>query len=204
MYKRQEQYHKLERDLAGVKNANCMAHARRHFTNAIKAIGKSNPEAVEASVAYKALVRIGAIYDLEGALKELTPEERLNERQASIKPLVEEFFAWLRKIQADRSVLPKSETAKGINYCLNQEAYLKVFLSDGEVPDVYKRQHEHGVIHRDLRPRNVIFSENERMFKIIDFGVSAFLDTENHTQLTKTGEPVSYTHLDVYKRQTGG
>ena len=48
-----EQYHKLERDLAGVKNANCMAHARRHFANAIKAIGKSNPEAVEASVAYK-------------------------------------------------------------------------------------------------------------------------------------------------------
>ncbi len=129
-----EQYHKLERDLAGVKNANCMAHARRHFTNAIKAIGKSNPEAVEASVAYKALVRIGAIYDLEGALKELTPEERLKERQASIKPLVEEFFSWLRKIQADRSVLPKSETAKGINYCLNQEEYLKVFLSDGEVP----------------------------------------------------------------------
>ena len=129
-----EQYHKLERDLDGVKNANCMAHARRHFANAIKAIGKSNPEAVEASVAYKALVRIGAIYDLEGALKELTPEERLKERQASIKPLVEEFFAWLRKIQADRSVLPKSETAKGINYCLNQEAYLKVFLSDGEVP----------------------------------------------------------------------
>ena len=28
-------------------------------------------------------------------------------------------------------VLPKSETAKGINYCLNQEEYLKVFLSDG-------------------------------------------------------------------------
>lgn len=129
-----EQYHKLERDLTGVKNANCMAHARRHFANAIKAIGKSNPKTVESSVAYKALVRIGAIYDLEGALKEQTPEERLKERQASIKPLVEEFFSWLRKIQADRSVLPKSETAKGINYCLNQEEYLKVFLSDGEVP----------------------------------------------------------------------
>ena len=39
-----EQYHKLERDLTGVKNANCMAHARRHFANAIKAIGKSTPE----------------------------------------------------------------------------------------------------------------------------------------------------------------
>ena len=129
-----EQYHKLARDLEGIKNANCMAHARRHFANAIKAIGKSNPKAVEASVAYKALVRIGAIYDLEGALKNLTPEERLKERQSSIKPLVEEFFAWLRKIQTDQTVLPKGETAKGINYCLNQEEYLKVFLSDGEVP----------------------------------------------------------------------
>ena len=129
-----EQYHKLARDLEGIKNANCMAHARRHFANAIKAIGKSNPKAVEASVAYKALVRIGAIYDLEGALKDLTSEERLKERQSAIKPLLEEFFAWLRKIQTDQTVLPKGETAKGINYCLNQEEYLKVFLSDGEVP----------------------------------------------------------------------
>ena len=129
-----EQYHKLARDLEGIKNANCMAHAKRHFANAIKAIGKSNPKAVEASVAYKALVRIGAIYDLEGTLKNLTPEERLKGRQSSIKPLLEEFFAWLRKIQTDQSVLPKGETAKGINYCLNQEEYLKVFLSDGEVP----------------------------------------------------------------------
>ena len=129
-----EQYHKLERDLEGITNANCMAHARRHFANAVKAIGKSNPEAIKASVAYQALVRIGAIYDLEGGLKDLTPEKRLKERQASIKPLVEEFFAWMRKVQADRTVLPKGETAKGIAYCLKQEEYLKVFLRDGEVP----------------------------------------------------------------------
>lgn len=129
-----EQYHKLGRDLEGITNANCMAHARSHFANAVKAIGKSNPEAIKGSVAYQALVRIGAIYDLEGGLKDLTPEKRLKERQTSIKPLVEEFFAWIRKVQADRTVLPKGETAKGIAYCLNQEEYLRVFLSDGEVP----------------------------------------------------------------------
>lgn len=129
-----EQYHKLGRDLEGITNANCMAHARRHFANAVKAIGKSNPEAIKGSVAYQALVRIGAIYDLEGGLKDLTPEKRLKERQTSIKPLVEEFFAWIRKVQADRTVLPTGETAKGIAYCLNQEEYLRVFLSDGEVP----------------------------------------------------------------------
>ena len=129
-----EQYHKLVRELDGVTNANCLAHARRHFANAIKALGKGNPEAVKASVAYKALVRIGAIYDLENALKNLSPEERLRERQKSIRPLAEEFFAWVKETLSDKKVLPKGETAKGLQYCLNQEEYLKVFLTDGEVP----------------------------------------------------------------------
>lgn len=54
-----------------------------------------------------------------------------------------------------------------------------------------KHAHEHGVLHRDLRPRNIIFAKDERMFKIIDFGVSAFLDTDNNTKLTKTGEHIA-------------
>ena len=54
-----------------------------------------------------------------------------------------------------------------------------------------KNAHERGIIHRDLRPSNVMFSKPERMFKIIDFGVSAFLDTDNHTKLTKTGEHIA-------------
>lgn len=129
-----EQYHKLAREQEGLINANCFAHARRHFANAIKAMGKGNPEAVKSSVAYKALVRIGAIYDLEGTLKALSPEERLKERQTSIKLLVEEYFAWVKEVIAGGSVLPKSETAKGLQYSINQEEYLKVFLTDGEVP----------------------------------------------------------------------
>ena len=51
--------------------------------------------------------------------------------------------------------------------------------------------HGKGIIHRDLKPSNVVFSTRERLFKIIDFGVSAFLDTENNTKLTKTGEAVA-------------
>lgn len=129
-----EQYHKLAREQEGLVNANCLAHARRHFTNAIKAMGKGNAEAVKASVAYKALVRIGTIYNLEGALKNLSPEERLKERQASIKPLMEEYFAWIKEVFRQGIVLPKSETSKGLVYSINQEEQLKVFLTDGEVP----------------------------------------------------------------------
>ncbi len=128
-----EQYHKLAREAEGVTNANCMAHARRHFANAIKALGKGNPQAVKSSIAYEALVRIGAIYDLESGLKGLSAEERLCKRQSTIRPLAEEYFEWVRKILADKTVLPKGETAKGLAYSLNQEKYLKVFLEDGEV-----------------------------------------------------------------------
>lgn len=128
------QYHKIAREIDGLENANCWSHARRHYANAIKAMGKGNPNAVKSSIAYKALVRIGAIFDLEGSLKGLSPEERLKERQSSIKPLVEEYFVWIKELLADTTVVPKGETAKGINYCINQEQYLKVFLTDGEVP----------------------------------------------------------------------
>lgn len=129
-----EQYHKLAREQEGIINANCLAHARRHYANAIKAMGKSNEEAIRSSVAYKALVQIGAIYDLEGSLKELLPEERLKERQTSIKPLMEGYFAWVKEVIASGTVLPKTETGKGLQYSVNQEEYLKVFLTDGEVP----------------------------------------------------------------------
>lgn len=129
-----EQYHKTARDLKGLINANCFAHARRDYADAIKAIGKGNEKLIRQSIAYQALVRIGAIYDLEGSLKELSPQERLKERQTSIKPLVEEYFAWVKECLSNKVVPPKGKTASGLQYSVNQEEYLKVFLTDGEVP----------------------------------------------------------------------
>lgn len=129
-----EQYHKTARDLNGLTNANCFAHARRDYADAIKAIGKGNEELIRQSIAYQALVRIGAIYDLENSLKELSPQERLKERQTSIKPLVEEYFAWVKECLSNKVVPPKGKTASGLQYSVNQEEYLKVFLTDGEVP----------------------------------------------------------------------
>lgn len=109
-------------------------HARRAFADAIKAIGKANSMAIKNSIAYQALLRIAAIYKLENTLKDLTAEERLRERQNTIKPLVEEYFAWVKTRLAETSVLPKGKTAEGLNYSVNQEKYMKVFLEDGEVP----------------------------------------------------------------------
>ena len=129
-----EQYYKVGRELDGVINTNCRVHAHRDYADAIKAMGKSNPEAVKQSTAYQALARIGTMYKLEGTLKEMSGSERLKERKASIKALVEEYFLWAKERLADTSCLTKGKTAGGLRYSVNQEEYLKVFLTDGEVP----------------------------------------------------------------------
>lgn len=144
-----EQYHKAARDLDGLTNANCWAHARRSFADAIKAAGKDNDKAAKLSTAYQALTRIAAIYKLEGTLKDLPAEERLRERQASIKPLVDEYFAWAKERLADTTCLPKGKTAEGLRYSVNQEEYLRVFLTNGDVPI------DNSASERSIRPFTV-------------------------------------------------
>lgn len=122
-------YHSLEKEREDLKIAGCWSHARRRFANVVKALGK---EKAKGTLAYDALKQIAAIYKIEGLLSELPSEERKKQRQLTVKPLVEAFFAWIRKHEIE--VLPKSETGKGFTYCLNQEKYLKVFLEDGNVP----------------------------------------------------------------------
>ncbi|MDR1246624.1 MAG: protein kinase [Clostridiales Family XIII bacterium] len=49
--------------------------------------------------------------------------------------------------------------------------------------------HENGIIHRDLKPSNIMVLKDGTI-KIIDFGVSTYLETGDHTRLTKTGEQI--------------
>ena len=88
-----EQYHLLDKKLPGVTNANCWAHARRAFADAVKAADKKDPGAVKSSVAYQALQKIAEFYRIDTELKELPATDRLTQRQTRIKPLVEDFFA---------------------------------------------------------------------------------------------------------------
>ena len=130
-----QQYHLVEKKAEGIINANCWAHARRSYSDAVKAASKDfkdNPDAARNTIAYQALARIGTIYKLEGTLKDMSPEERLKERRKTIKPLVDEYFAWVKEVLS--TMLPKGKTAEGLNYSINQEKQLRVFLEDGEVP----------------------------------------------------------------------
>lgn len=129
-----QQYHLVEKKLPDVINANCWAHARRNFADAVKAMDKKNPATVRQSVAYQALQKIAEFYNADTELKELSSEERLQKRQQKIQPLIEEFFAWAKEQISQCVVPPKTKTGQGLQYLVNQESYLKVFLTDGDVP----------------------------------------------------------------------
>ena len=122
-------YHTLDKEYEALTIAGCWSHSRRRFANVVKSLGKDK---AKDTLANDALKQIGAIYKLEESFKEITSEERLKQRQLIVKPLVEAFFAWVKEHQND--VPAKSETGKGLSYCISQEKYLKVFLEDGEVP----------------------------------------------------------------------
>ena len=122
-------YHTLEKEREDLTIAGCWVHGRRRFDEALKVIPK---EARSKSNAYLVMKQIQAIYREEGKLKDLSPEERLQQRQLVVKPLVDAFFVYLKKTSGDIS--SKSKLGDAYGYMLNQEKYLRVFLTDGEVP----------------------------------------------------------------------
>ena len=124
-----EVYHKLARERPDLKISGCWSHARRRFSEAVKAAG---PEAGKRTVAYQALQRIAQIYQADNGLSDLSAEERVKKRQTLVKPLVEDFFAWLKEFHS--RIPSRTKTGNGFDYCLKQAPYLRYFLNDGEVP----------------------------------------------------------------------
>ena len=120
-------YHTLEKELEELTIAGCWVHCRRRFDEALKLIPKSYQK---ESNTFLLMKQIQAIYREEGKLNDLSSDERLKQRQAVIKPLVDAFFAYLKTINVSK----KDKFGDAVGYALNQEKYLRVFLTDGDVP----------------------------------------------------------------------
>ena len=118
-------YKSLDKNDENIHSAFCWAHARRDYADALKALKGDAKELAHETVAHKALVQIAAIYKAEEVLK-------YDRRQREVKPLVEAYFAWVH--EQDPATILSQKTRDGLNYSINQEKYLKVFLKDGNIP----------------------------------------------------------------------
>ena len=112
-------YHTLEKEKEDLTIAGCWVHCRRRFEEAQEVIPK---DARKGTTSYLIMKQIQAIYREEKKLKSLTSEERLAQRQAIIKPLVEALFVYLK--QNDCQVPKTGKLREAFTYALNQEKYL--------------------------------------------------------------------------------
>ena len=153
-----QSYHTFSEEQS-LTSAGCWTHCRRRFVNAIKAAKKDLPEeALKNSIAYQALARISAIYKLDGSWKERTSEYRMEHRQRILKPLVDEYFDWVKEQIKTCNVLPKSETGEGLSYSINQEKYLRAFLDNRDIPI------DNSACERAIRP----FCVGRKNWNVID------------------------------------
>lgn len=121
-------YHTMDDERDDITIAGCWAHARRKFAEIVKALGKKG---AKGSVAKEALRMIDTFYHYEKKFKDMPPDERLNGRQEKIAPLVDVFFEWAK---GKVNEVGSKSVREALGYSINQEKYLRVFLTDGDVP----------------------------------------------------------------------
>jgi hypothetical protein len=107
----------------GVRLVGCWAHCRRYFFEAA---------VCRYPVGLQGLLRIRAIYAADRVLQRAPKTERKALRDQHLRPLVDDFFAW---VHATKAVTPGRNLAtKALGYAANQEGELRRILDEGDLP----------------------------------------------------------------------
>jgi len=104
----------------------CWAHCRRYWEKLYETIAKDKRD---GSNAERGLVYCNLLFALEHEYYDLTPEERYDQRLKYSKPVSDEFFEWVGKLNA----LPKSLLGEAVHYSLSQREYLENVYLDGRL-----------------------------------------------------------------------
>jgi len=106
-----------------VAEAACWAHARRQFYE----LHAARPNALNT----EALERIGALYQIEEAIRGKPPDERRAYRHIHARPLLDQLHTWLSATLETLS--RKSDTSRAILYALNRWEALTRYCDDGQL-----------------------------------------------------------------------
>lgn len=111
----------------GLTHVGCMAHARRRFSDAVKAQGRNK----RRGQAHRGLSLIRKLYRIESQARELTAQERYARRQRHALPILNEMRTWLDDVLPQ--IVPSSATGKALSYLHNEWDHLTRYLDDGRL-----------------------------------------------------------------------
>jgi transposase len=187
-------YHKLGNEREDLKVAGCWIHARRYFANEVKSLGLS---VAKGTVAQEAYDMITDILHADNEFDDLPAEDRQRQRQEKLQPKVDAYFAWA-KAKYDQ-VTHNGNVGKALAYSIHQEKYLRVFLSDGNVPP------DNNHAEQAIRPftigrKNFVIMESDNgakasamLYSIVETAKANGLNTYQYLELLLTELP---KHLD--------
>jgi transposase len=120
-------YERFAQKTTAILHAQCWSHTRRQVEKA---------QGAEPRLVAVALDRIATFYQEEAKIRELglEAEAKLAHRGEYTKPLVDDFFAWLKQTVITEGLLPSNPFGHAARYALEREAALKVFLAKPDVP----------------------------------------------------------------------
>lgn len=121
-------YHKLGKEREDLSIGGCWIHARRPYADFIKSIKDS----ADGTIAQEAYTMITEMLHIDNDFDDLAPDDRLKQRQLILTEKVDAYFAWV-KHKYDQ-VTHNSTIGKALAYSIHQEPYLRLFLTNGDVP----------------------------------------------------------------------
>jgi transposase len=134
-----------------VKNAvhcGCWAHLRRKFNDALPKTEQKGSKALDG------LTFCQKLFKPEEGWVDLSPDDRLEQRQQHSKPVLDEFFAWLETVNA----LSGSKLAEAVTYARNQREPLSAFLLDGRI-DISTNKVENAIRPFAVGRKNFLFAD---------------------------------------------
>lgn len=114
----------------------CLMHARKRYVEAVDVLKIPSDMPFEQRLELpevKALLLIAKIYHAEQPLKTLSADERKKCRQADVRPLVDDFFDYIKGIDINSPDISE-KMRDAISYSINHEKEIREFLNDGNVP----------------------------------------------------------------------
>ncbi len=191
-------YHKLAKEREDLKVAGCWIHARRYFADFIKSMDKST---IKGTIAMEAYEMITDILHTDNGFDDLPVRDRKKQRQAILKEKVDAYFAWAKLKYSQ--VTHNSTIGKALAYSINQEKYLRVFLSDGNVPP------DSNYAEQAIRPftigrKNFVLMESDNgakasamIYSIIETAKANELNTYKYLELLLTEIPQHMNDKDL-------